>query len=134
MTTQDSIQAFLAGKRFAVVGASRDREKYGNKVLRTYIQNGLDVVPINPGGGEIEGLPSYPNLTAVLDTVDAVSIITPPRVTEKVVDEALTLGIKHIWMQPGAESPAAIEAAENSGANVIAGGPCLLVVLGYRGE
>ena len=132
MPEQDAIQSFLAGKRFAVVGASRDREKYGNKVLRAYLQNGFDVVPVNPAGGEIEGLESFPNLTALPKPVDGVSIITPPKVTKRIVEEALQLGIRHIWMQPGAESPAAIAAAEKAGANVIAGGPCLLVVLRYR--
>jgi uncharacterized protein len=132
MSAPDPIQAFLSGKRFAVVGASRDREKYGNKVLRTYFQNGLEAVPINPGGGDIEGRPSYPNLAALPEPVDGVSIITPPKVTERVVDEAVQLGIKHLWMQPGAESPQAIDAAKKAGANVIAGGPCLLVVLGYH--
>lgn len=134
MPEQDSIQSFLAGKRFAVIGASRDREKYGNKVLRAYLQNGLEAVPINPGGGEIEGLASYPDLASMPEPVDGVSIITPPKVTEKVVDQAVALGINHIWMQPGAESPQAIERAEEAGANVIAGGPCLLVVLGFRDE
>jgi predicted CoA-binding protein len=132
MPIPDPIKTFLAGKRFAVVGASSDREKYGNKVLRAYLQNGLEAVPINPAGGEIEGLASFPDLAAVPEPVDGVSIITPPRVTEKVVEQAVALGIKHIWMQPGAESPRAIEIAEQSGANVIAGGPCLLVALRYH--
>ena len=132
MSSHDSIKQFLAGKRFAVVGASRDREKYGNKVLRAYLQNGLDAVPINPGGGEIEGLPAYPDLTAIPEPVDGVSIITPPKITEQVVAQAVSLGIKHIWMQPGADSPQAVDVAENSGANVIAGGPCLLVALRYH--
>ena len=132
MSSSDPIKEFLAGKRFAVVGALRDREKYGNKVLRTYLQNGLDAVPINPGGGDIEGLPSYPDLAALPEPVDGVSIITPPKVTEKVVEQALALGIKHIWMQPGAESAQAVEAVRKAGANVIAGGPCLLVVLRYH--
>ena len=132
MSSLDSIKTFLAGKRFAVVGASRDREKYGNKVLRAYLQNGLDAVPINPGGGEIEGLASFPNLAALPEPVDGVSIITTPKVTEKVVEEAVRLGIKNIWMQPGAESGRAIELAEQSGANVIAGGPCVLVALRYH--
>lgn len=134
MSEQQAIQSFLTARRFAVVGASRDREKYGNKVLRTYLQHDFDVVPINPAGGQIEGLPSYPNLTAVPEPIDAVSIITPPAVTEKVVDEAIGLGIMHIWMQPGAESPQAIRTAQQAGANVIAGGPCLLVALGFRDQ
>ena len=63
---------------------------------------------------------------------DAISIITPPKVTEAVVEEAGRLGIRHVWMQPGAESDAAIARATELGMNVIAGGPCLLVVLGFR--
>jgi uncharacterized protein len=132
MSEQDRIKQFLAGKRFAVVGASTDREKYGNKVLRVYQQNQLDVVPINPKGDEIEGLKAYPDLTSVPGAIDGVSIITPPKVTEHVVAEAAKRGIKNIWMQPGAESPSAIEQAEQGGANVIAGGPCILVSLRYR--
>jgi uncharacterized protein len=132
MSEQEQIQMFLAGKRFAVVGASTDREKYGNKVLRVYQQNDLEAVPINPKVDEIEGAKAYASLTAVPGSVDGVSIITPPVVTEKVVAEALERGIKNIWMQPGAESAAAIAAAEAAGANVIAGGPCILVSLRYR--
>jgi uncharacterized protein len=132
VSDQDKIKTFLAGKRFAVVGASTDREKYGNKVLRVYQQNKLDVVPINPKADEVEGLNAYPDLASVPGEIDGVSIITPPKVTEHVVEEAAKRGIKNIWMQPGAESAAAIAAAENAGANVIAGGPCILVSLRYR--
>jgi uncharacterized protein len=128
----DAIKTFLAGNRFAVVGASNNREKYGNKVLRAYLQNGREAVPINPSGGPIEELESYPDLKSVPGTIDGVSIITPPAVTEKVVDQALELGIKQIWMQPGAEHDAAIAKAEAAGANVIAHGPCVLVTLRYR--
>lgn len=134
MTTEKQIEKFLSGKRFAVVGASQDRSKYGNKVLRVYRQNRYDVVPVNPKTGEIEGLKTYPDLASIPGTIDGVSIITPSAVTERVVQDALQKGIKHIWMQPGAESDSAIEAAEKSGANVIAGGPCILVTLRFRDE
>lgn len=134
MSSQENIKTFLAGKRFAVVGASQDREKYGNKVLRVYQQNKLDAVPINPNADEVEGLQAYPDLPSVPGDIDGVSIITPPPVTEMVVSQALALGIKNIWMQPGAESPAAVDLAVHAGANVIAGGPCILVALHYRDE
>ena len=134
MSEQDQIKTFLAGRRFAVVGASANREKYGNKVLRVYQQRGLDVVPVNPAGGEIEGLTAYPDLDSVPGTIDGVSIITPPKVTDGVVAQAVERGIKNIWMQPGAESPAAVRLAEQAGANVIAGGPCILVTLRFRDE
>lgn len=132
MTEQGQINKFLEGNRFAVVGASSNREKYGNKVLRVYQQNKLEVVPVNPAGGEIEGLAAYPDLASIPGTIDGVSIITPPKITDGVVQQALALGIKNIWMQPGAESDAAIELAESAGANVIAGGPCILVSLRFH--
>jgi predicted CoA-binding protein len=132
MTSQERIQSFLGAKRFAVVGASQDRSKYGNKVLRVYMQNDRDAVPINPTAAEVEGLKAYPDLASVPGKIEAVSIITPPAVTERIVQDAIKRGIKHIWMQPGAESQRAIKAAEDAGANVIASGPCVLVALHYR--
>lgn len=124
--------AFLAETRFAVVGASSDRSKYGNKVLRCYLQHGRDAVPVHPKEATVEGRPAFATLGAIPGGVGAISVITPPAVTEKVVEEAGKLGIRHVWMQPGAESDAAVRRARELGMNVIAGGPCLLVVLGFR--
>ena len=128
----NTLEKFLDGKRFAVVGASQDRSKYGNKVLRVYQQNRYDVVPVNPKADVVEGLKAYPDLASIPGTIHAVSIITPPAVTERVVQEAIQKGIKHIWMQPGAESPAAVALCREKGINIIADGSCLLVVLGYH--
>jgi predicted CoA-binding protein len=129
---ESRIRAFLAAGPYAVVGASSDREKYGNKVLRCYLQHHMEVFPINPRATEIEGLKAYPSLEALPKPIAGISVITPPKITEAVVQEAIRAGVKHIWMQPGADSPDAIRTAEAAGMEVIAGGPCLLVVLGYR--
>lgn len=126
------LRMFLESGPYAVVGASSDREKYGNKVLRCYQQHGMEVFPINPRATEIEGLKAYPSLETLPKQVTGISVITPPKITEAVVQEAIRAGVKHIWMQPGADSPAAIAAAEAAGLEIIAGGPCLLVVLGYH--
>ena len=128
---QDPVERFLSSPAFAVAGASTDRAKYGNKVLRCYQQHGRKVHPLNPRGGVIEGLPAVATVQALPDDVKALSIVTPPEVTEQVVDAAIAKGIRHLWMQPGAESPAAVARAEKAGLNVIADGTCLLVVLGY---
>jgi predicted CoA-binding protein len=129
---QENIRSFLAEGPFAVVGASTDRDKYGNKVLRCYQQHGKEVFPINPKEAEVEGLKAFPGLAALPVKPRGISIITPPPVTLKVVEEAAALGINQVWMQPGAESAEAIARADELGLNVIAGGPCLLVVLGYH--
>jgi uncharacterized protein len=134
VSSQEKIKTFLSGKRFAVVGASPDPAKYGNKVLRVYQQNDIEAVPINPTAEEVEGLRAYPDLTSVPGSIDGISIITPPKVTETIVKQAISLGLKNIWMQPGAESIPAVELAAHAGANVISGGPCILVALHYHDE
>ncbi|MHC4220567.1 MAG: CoA-binding protein [Planctomycetota bacterium] len=132
MTIQEKIDGFLAGAPHAVVGASTDQTKYGNKVLRVYLQNDRPVYPINPKAPEVEGVAAFPDLRSLPEAVHGISVITPPKITEKVIQEAADLGIKHIWMQPGAESDAAIERAEQAGMSVIADGTCILVVLGFK--
>nr|WP_320132080.1 CoA-binding protein [uncultured Holophaga sp.] len=127
------IQAFLEAGPYAVVGASIDRSKYGNMVLRCYQQHGKEVYPINARAEEVEGLKAYPSLTALPVKVRAISVITPPKITEQVVKEAAEAGVRYVWMQPGAESEEAVRLAAALGLEVIAGGPCLLVVLGFHG-
>ena len=131
-TTDDAIEAFFAGNSFAVVGASRDRAKYGNKVLRSYLQAGRRVYAVNPMPGEIEGLPTYPDLASLPERVHGVSIITPPPVTLGIVEQAARAGIRHLWMQPGAESDEAIRRADELGIQIIHSGPCVLVLQGFR--
>lgn len=128
---QGDVAAFLNGRPFAVVGASTNREKYGNKVLRVYQQNDKPVYPINPRAQTIEGLQAYPDLASLPELPHGVSIITPPAITARVVDQALSLGIEHLWMQPGAENAEAIALARDNGVNVVAYGACALVVMGY---
>ena len=128
----DPIARFLASPAYGVVGASPHRHKYGNKVLRCYQQNGRPAIPVNPNETEVEGAACVASVLDLPDTVQSISIITPPPVTERVVGEAIQKGIRHVWMQPGAESVAAVTACERAGINVIADGSCVLVVLGYR--
>jgi uncharacterized protein len=128
----DSIQRFLESAAFGVVGASPRRHKYGNKVLRCYQQSGRRAIPVNPREPEIEGAVCVASVLDLPDDVQSISVITPPPVTERVVEEAIRKGIEHVWMQPGAESERAVAACEAAGINVIADGSCVLVVLGYR--
>jgi len=132
MDTQTLIQEFLASPVFAVVGASTNREKYGNKVLRSYLQRGRAVHCVHPSETAIEGVPCVRSIGDLPDGVEALSIITPPPITERIVREAADKGIRRLWMQPGAESPAALKLCEELGLAVIAGGPCVLVLLGFR--
>lgn len=132
MNIDERIAQFLSSEFFAVAGASVNREKYGNKVLRCYLQHGKRVIPVNPHASVVEGLSSVPHVSDLPHTVEALSIITPPRITEQIVEEAISKGIRNIWMQPGAQSAHAVARCEEAGINLIADGSCLLVVLGYH--
>jgi predicted CoA-binding protein len=134
MSVQEQIDSFLAAAAFGVAGASSNRQKYGNRVLRCYMQNGKRAVPVNPKESEIEGIACVTSVDQLPSDVTSLSMITPPAVTELLVPMAIAHGIKNIWMQPGAESPAAVALCRESGVNVIADGSCLLVVLGYHGH
>lgn len=132
MSTDEAIEDFLRGESFAVVGASTVRAKYGNKVLRCYLQNGRRAFPIHRNESVIEGQKAYAKLSELPERVHGVSIVTPPAITERVVEDVAEAGITRVWMQPGAESPRAIERARELGLTVIANGPCVLVSLGFR--
>ena len=129
---KEAIERFLGSPAFGVVGASPRRHKYGNKVLRCYQQDGRRAIPVNPHEREIEGSACVASVLDLPDDVQSISVITPPPVTEQVVEQATRKGIRHVWMQPGAESARAVAVCEAAGIEVIADGSCVLVVLGYR--
>lgn len=133
MTDQGNPEAFLAGGPHAVVGASRDRSKVGNRVLLAFRRSGMVVFPVNPSVDEVEGLKAYPDITSMPQSVHGVCMTTPPHVTESVIEEAGRLGVKHVWLQPGTESTRAVARAQHFGMNVVCGGPCILVALSQRG-
>ena len=132
MAIDEQIRQFLASTSFGVVGASANRQKFGNKVLRCYQQNGRNVVPVNPVETEIEGISCVATISDLPPEVESISMITPPPVTARLVPLAIEKGIKNIWMQPGAEHPDAVALCHEQGINIIADGSCLLVVMGYH--
>jgi len=134
MKHREDIARFLKANKFAVVGASTQRHKFGNKVLRCYQEHGYDVIPVNLGADKVEGLECVASVADLPPGVEALSIVTAPPVTLEAVKQAIDKEIKHIWMQPGAEEPAAVELCRQHGLNIIADGSCLLVELGFSGE
>jgi len=125
----EKIAAFLASDPIGVAGASRDPSKYGHRVLAALLESGRRAIPVHPKEEEILGASTVPSVAALPPGTRALSLITPPPVSEKIIADALAHGFDRFWLQPGAESPAAIAAAEAAGAAVIAGGPCILVSL-----
>ncbi|RUS18177.1 NAD-binding protein [Endogone sp. FLAS-F59071] len=128
MSSPADLQAeFMSSKYFAVVGASSDPNKFGNKVLKWYIEHNKSVTPINPKDAEISGIPAKKSISELEHpTETAISVTTPPAVTLKVLKEAHEIGIAYIWVQPGAENDEVIAYAQDNNIKLIAGGPCVL--------
>ncbi|QDS94723.1 hypothetical protein FF011L_35040 [Roseimaritima multifibrata] len=123
------IQQFLAATTYAVAGASARTHKYGHKVFIALLGSGRETYPLNPITEEIEGHKAYPKIADLPVVPEALSIITPPEVTRQVIADAIRAGVKHIWMQPGAEHYEASQSAREAGINVIDDGSCILVLL-----
>jgi predicted CoA-binding protein len=98
-------------KVVAVIGASSNRNKFGNRAVRAFQQQGYTVVPINPHEAEVEGLKSYASVMDVPGPIDMASIYLPPEIGEQVIDEIARKGIPEVWLNPGAESDALIARA-----------------------
>ena len=94
----------MVGKVVAVIGASNNRRKFGNRALRAYREKGYTVVPINPNVAEVEGLKSYKSILDVPGPVDMASFYVPPTVGEQVIAEVAQKGVGEVWLNPGAES------------------------------
>ncbi len=132
MTIHDKIEGFLAAPLYAVAGASNDTDKYGYRCFVALRQSGRIVHPLNPRAPEIAGQKAFASLHDIPGPVVSLSVVTPPAVTERIVDDAIAAGVRFVWMQPGAESPAAVAKAEAAGLHVIADGSCVLVELAKR--
>jgi predicted CoA-binding protein len=128
------IAEFLDKKNiFAVVGASRNPEKYGHQVFKDLRNAGYEVYCVNPKADEVLGAECYPNIEALLEKPDVVDIVVPPKITEQVVRTCKKLGITKVWMQPGSESEAAIGFCRDNGIAVIHG-VCVMVERRARQE
>ena len=98
-------------KVVAVIGASNNRSKFGNRAVRAFRQQGYTVVPINPHEAEVEGLKAYASVLDVPGPIDMASFYVPPEIGEQVIDEVARKGIAEVWLNPGAESDALIARA-----------------------
>lgn len=112
----------------AVIGASNDRRKYGNKAVRAYQDSGYTVFPVNPKEATIEGLRAYPNLAAIDQPVDFVSLYVPPAVGLQLLPAIAEKEPKELWLNPGSESEDLIDAAADLHLRAIVA--CSIVALG----
>lgn len=115
-------------KVVAVIGASSDRRKFGNKALRAYREQGYTVVPINPNEREVEGLHAYASVLDVPGPIDMATFYVQPEVGERVIEEVARKGIPEVWFNPGSDSDAMIARARALNVNPIVA--CSIVALG----
>ncbi|EIM82844.1 NAD-P-binding protein [Stereum hirsutum FP-91666 SS1] len=121
---------FLSSPRYAVVGASKDTTKFGTKVLKWYQARSKPVTPVHPKETELEGISTVRTLSDLQSPEEtSVSIITNPKITLGLLEQAKSLSIPALWLQPGAEDEAVIKFIKDNGMEdrVIYGGPCILV-------
>jgi len=125
MTKMNQIQDFLGQHRFAIVGVSRAPQDFSRSVLREFRQRGYEPVPVNPEAREIDGLPCFAHLSDVQPPVDSALLMTSPAVTDAVVRECASAGVKRVWMHrgggQGAVSADAVKFCESNGIAVIPG-------------
>jgi predicted CoA-binding protein len=125
MTTRKTIDEFLGVKRLAVVGVSRNPKDFTRKLFRELRSRGYDVVPVNPGATEVDGVPAVRRVSDVSPPVDGALLLTRPAVTAEVARECQEAGIRRIWMYratgAGAVSLQAVEFCERNGMSVVAG-------------
>jgi uncharacterized protein len=102
-------------KKFALLGASQDPERFGHEVFEAFHTNGYALQPINPKYPDIDGHPCFPSLVALPERPEVVIVALGPAVTERVIPEVLESGAKVIWMPPGCFTDAAVQACQAAG-------------------
>jgi len=112
----------------AVIGASSDRSKYSNKAVRAYVDQGWDVYPVNPKGGEIEGLKAYTTVEEIPVKIDRVTLYLPPALGVQALSSIAAADPKEFFVNPGAESEELVAEAEALGLEPILA--CSIVDLG----
>lgn len=119
-------------KTVAVLGASADRNKYGNKAVRAFRQQGYKVFPINPKEEQIEGLRAFKTVSQLPSRPNKISVYLPPQVLLNLLPDIAAKGCDELWLNPGTESDAVVEEAERLGLNVIQA--CSILALGVSPE
>lgn len=115
-------------KTVAVIGASSDRTKFGNKAVRAFLRRGYQVVPVNPHESSIEGLVAYPSILDAPGRIDMATFYVPPPIGEALIGDVIARGVSEVWLNPGSESPRLIERARALGVQPVVA--CSIVGIG----
>ncbi len=127
-TSRASVDAFLRERSLAVIGVSRTEREFSQVVYRLMKERGYTAFPVNPFTQRIDGDECYPNIRALPAPVNAALVLLPKDKSEPVVRELVAAGVRHIWIQQGADTPAAVDFCRQEGVNVVAG-ECIMMFL-----
>lgn len=105
--------------RVAIIGASNNRDKYGNKALRSYMSQGHEVFPVNPTEPTVEGQAAFAKVTDIPGEIDRALLYVPAKVGVTVLDDCAAKGVKEVWVNPGAESDELFARAKTLGLNTV---------------
>ncbi|MCX8197858.1 MAG: CoA-binding protein [Candidatus Micrarchaeota archaeon] len=119
MNEEETIRKILGMKSVAIVGISDNPERPSFAVAKHLMESGYEVVPVNPGISEWLGKKSFPDLRSVLQKVEVVDIFRKPSAAPEIVEQAIEIGAKAVWMQEGVVSPEAAQKAESAGLLVV---------------
>ena len=116
---QDLIDEFMRQKKFAVVGATDNPEKYGNRIVKNLKSRGYEVYPVNPKLKEVEGLECFSSLADLPCEVDVIDFVVPPKVAEEILMQCKELNLDRIWLQPGSESETVLDFCRSNNMKVV---------------
>jgi predicted CoA-binding protein len=117
-------------KTVAIIGASSNRAKYGNKALRAYERQGYRVIPINPNEVEVEGHRTFASVLDVPEPIDMATVYVPPEIGVRVLEDIAKKGIPEVWLNPGADEPEVVARARELGLQPVIA--CRIVGIGER--
>ena len=115
-------------KTVAIIGASNNRGKFGNKAVRAHLQEGYTVYPVNPKESQVEGLQAFKSIADVPGRPQRISVYVRPETVLKILPEIAAKGCEELWLNPGTESEAVLAEAERLGLNVVQA--CSIVGIG----
>jgi uncharacterized protein len=126
LNTKQEIEGFVSQKVIAMAGMSRDPKAMSAAMRRELEGKGYRIFAVNPHAATIGGAPCYPDLASLPEKVGGVLVVTAPAQSEKVVRDAAAQGISRVWMQQGAQSPAAEAACREKGLEAVSG-KCIMM-------
>lgn len=124
--SRSSVDAFLAQPAFAIVGVSRTGKKFGNLILRELRAKGMRVYPLHPAATTIDGVTCYAHLKDMPEPIGGMIVCVTPGDAVSAVRDAAEAGIRHVWLQQGAESPYVVELCVELGLDAVVG-ECILM-------